>query len=531
VGAIVEVVFGLHAGRFGKVVQVSGEGREMRWRVQIEGDGPCALANTVKSAPDHELAESTEPPKNVVDLEVEVGAIVEVVSGKHARHRGTVVKVSGEGRMKQWLVQIDGSPCTWVNSVKRVPVHEIGEAGAGAKVESGPSQTNRPDFKFGDSSASRHGVPLPRHHFARGKVTRVDSEKRAAKEAEMREKAERKRAEAQKRREHFAALPPADVANVPWTQAKDIYFIDGGCGGATLVDLGDQCVVLKPQRKTATHEMVAQLIAPLCGVRVAQCRIVRYGEEEHVEITKAGLAFDSSARGIAAMRTFGVYRDDEGKVHCLGLQFFGVLEYVPGHPLMGLEAQRVLAAPDPSLLADLGQLCAMDILINNMDRLPLPVWQNDGNLSNVMVASESGRIVGIDQQVNPIIAGPGLDKYLEKVEHLIGAVSPGGDASAVLSGLRGALEINCGAELADGASDSVLQGMRLGFETIARAWKNGRLAERLEEAAALCADRLRDVDEWKYRETVYSQAEVSQMTNFVARVAEKVASLTAVGAE
>ena len=66
----------------------------------------------------------------------------------------------------------------------------------------------------------------------------------------------------------------------------------------------------------------------------------------------------------------------------MSVAFFGILEYAPGHPLMGLDGNQVLASPAPDMLTELGSLCALDVLINNLDRVPLPVWQNEGDFSH-----------------------------------------------------------------------------------------------------------------------------------------------------
>ena len=60
-----------------------------------------------------------------------------------------------------------------------------------------------------------------------------------------------------------------------------------------------------------------------------------------------------------------------------------------------------------------GELVVLDLVLNNYDRLPA-VWDNVGNTANVFYLP-SGGAVGIDQALNPIIAGPGLDAYLAKV--------------------------------------------------------------------------------------------------------------------
>merc|ERR1712107_928597 len=71
-----------------------------------------------------------------------------------------------------------------------------------------------------------------------------------------------------------------------------------------------------------------------------------------------------------------------------------------------------------SLMTELGRMCALDVLLNNFDRLPIPVWDNNGNLSNALVSADGQHCFGIDQQVYPIEEGANRNAYLERVRLL-----------------------------------------------------------------------------------------------------------------
>ena len=47
-------------------------------------------------------------------------------------------------------------------------------------------------------------------------------------------------------------------------------------------------------------------------------------------------------------------------------------------------------------LRELARLCLLDVVINNLDRLPV-LWDNAGNLNNLMLGPDG--LVGIDQAV------------------------------------------------------------------------------------------------------------------------------------
>merc|ERR1712194_805772 len=182
----------------------------------------------------------------------------------------------------------------------------------------------------------------------------------------------------------------------------------------------------------------------------------------------------------------------------------------------------ILAAPKESLLRSLGGLCAFDVLINNMDRLPLPIWQNDGNLGNVMVTDTGSTITGIDQQINPISQGPGLERYLSKIEELISRLQPGGDPKAIAIDLGQAFEVNCGAQLADASVHHVYDGVRDTFANIAAASRHGSLEKAIEDADQLCIERFDYVTRWRL--VPYLPENVREMKAFVKVVGQTIAA-------
>merc|ERR1719350_1552780 len=163
------------------------------------------------------------------------GAAVEVSIGPHAGCSAVVLLVVGKGREMRWKVRLEDGVVTWASVVK--------SAVGGAPLAKETSSSPGPDREV------------------------LLEDRRAAREAKMREKAERQRAELQRRREHYASLRSADVNAIAWGQAKEINYISGGSGGVLLVDLGDECVALKPQGKYAAAELLAQHLAPHCFAR------------------------------------------------------------------------------------------------------------------------------------------------------------------------------------------------------------------------------------------------------------------------
>lgn len=170
--------------------------------------------------------------------------------------------------------------------------------------------------------------------------------------------------------------------------------------------------------------------------------------------------------------------------------FFGVLQFAPGHSLMGMDGNQAMQSASPKLLDELGRLCAFDVLINNLDRFPLPVWQNDGNLGNVMIVNEGRSVLGIDQQINPIVEGPGRDTYIEKVRTCVESARPGGDSKDIVANLRKALLENCGFELSDDRAQLIIGGLHNGFQAIADAHRDGSIKQCLDEGEKKCFEQL-----------------------------------------
>ncbi|CAE8617136.1 unnamed protein product [Polarella glacialis] len=338
-------------------------------------------------------------------------------------------------------------------------------------------------------SGSREPVSWAGRFVSRKEITPVSEDTRLQKEEEMREKA-RKAAEAeQKRWAHWRSLSACDVGTaLPWATARQVLFAEGGSGGVLLVELdGSHAVCVKPQGMMAVAELVAAHVASAMAVRVASCRVLSLYEEEFFSLAenvqRAPVMVEGHESCVQKVVT-GCTGTGGGNGWTSSREFLGLVEFLPGHGLMGPEAQKVLALEScPELLREVGRMCALDAVINNLDRVPLPLWDNEGNLSNVMVLDSGRHAVGIDQQVNAILEGPGLQGYLAQVRRFASDVKLlGTSVEATKSSLRGALLANCGAEVSDEALAHFMMGLREGLEAVAEASESGVLDKSLEKA-------------------------------------------------
>mmetsp|Transcript_53549 Transcript_53549/g.128976 ORF Transcript_53549/g.128976 Transcript_53549/m.128976 type:complete len:232 (-) Transcript_53549:430-1125(-) len=167
--------------------------------------------------------------------------------------------------------------------------------------------------------------------------------------------------------------------------------------------------------------------------------------------------------------------------HMLGTsrEFVAVVEFVPGIVLQGLPGQQALGQGPQQLLQELGELIALDCLLNNVDRVPA-IWQNEGNLSNVMIVS--GSVVGIDQQVNPITNPAGSQKFIDTLSGFCQDVFQGRTSAAAVARVHAALELNCGFSLSEEAAGWLLAGVASGFRRIAE--RRAALEEALPRISA-----------------------------------------------
>jgi hypothetical protein len=119
--------------------------------------------------------------------------------------------------------------------------------------------------------------------------------------------------------------------------------------------------------------------------------------------------------------------------------FFVVMQFVPGHSLCDLPidvAKRImLPSTTPpstppcceppqqatrehpvSCMQAIGSIVAIDVLLNNWDRLPIGnIWQNDGNAGNIMFDRTSLNAVAIDQTFTTI----NRSKYPQRFEQYL----------------------------------------------------------------------------------------------------------------
>lgn len=377
------------------------------------------------------------------------------------------------------------------------------------------------------------------------KRERMEKEKREAKEKIERAKVlEEARLELSGR---YHLLAPMDINDVKWTELKLSLHLVGGkgdqSGGVHLIEFENgRAICLRQQSKFFPTELVADRVAAAMGVPVAKHRLVHptlnqaefeliESEKERVEPGYEEMRPEALEKRLGHLKQSAPEQYEQAKKLIEMASNKGtwmVLEFVQGAALD--KSPGPLAAAGEELLRGLGRLCALDLLLNNMDRLPLPLWHNAGNLSNVMLRP-AGDVVGIDQQVNAPTDSAGLEQYLGRVRSLVaqlfGAAGAPADAEgspeAVSERLQRALREACGVELSEANLASINEGLRSGLRDAVACLDSGALQTSLDDAVATAGC---GVKHWSNNTNLAEPAqEAARQAEFVRQVAAEVAAI------
>eukprot|EP00039_Didymoeca_costata_P006942 m.94873 g.94873 ORF g.94873 m.94873 type:complete len:326 (-) comp13463_c0_seq1:35-1012(-) len=198
--------------------------------------------------------------------------------------------------------------------------------------------------------------------------------------------------ETQTKAENIFQLKSADASNFEWESITKVWHIPGGLGssGVFLANGPQGAVVLKPVRSSACSEVFASRIAKHIGLQAPSIRI---------------LSKDDYRAAMRSMRS-SLFSPpgDKHRLQDQRLQELLLIEYVAGVPLylsqsfkaeLEKSTENFGEGYDCVILKQLGEICALDMLLNNMDRIPF-AHKNEGNISNVIVGHDN-TVYAIDQ--------------------------------------------------------------------------------------------------------------------------------------
>jgi hypothetical protein len=208
------------------------------------------------------------------------------------------------------------------------------------------------------------------------------------------------------------------VVDLDWSSLDSFTYLHGGSGGVLLARFGalqPKLCCVKPQHVDATAELCASFLANALNIPTAKLHVVKKSDDVVQALRQAKPAIEEHSVHL------------ENKI-LANTHFLGFIEFVNGPVMEGLEFVETLQSRSHADLQvfweDVGKLVAFDCLINNYDRLPI-IWDNDGNLKNVMVQNGTKlKVIGIDQAAHVITSKDGLKTYTQKLRHLVRALSP-----------------------------------------------------------------------------------------------------------
>uniref|UniRef100_A0A7S0DI85 Actin-fragmin kinase catalytic domain-containing protein n=2 Tax=Amorphochlora amoebiformis TaxID=1561963 RepID=A0A7S0DI85_9EUKA len=126
--------------------------------------------------------------------------------------------------------------------------------------------------------------------------------------------------------------------------------------------------------------MYGSWLAREIGIHVPELRLASYNDGEYYEIQ-------------AALKRTASLSTKIGISRILQRKQIAVMEYVNGKPLV-----EVSGIPEKSALRQVGGIIALDVVLNNFDRLPL-VWNNQGNADNIFLVPEENNMYALDNRI------------------------------------------------------------------------------------------------------------------------------------
>mmetsp|Transcript_868 Transcript_868/g.1521 ORF Transcript_868/g.1521 Transcript_868/m.1521 type:complete len:488 (-) Transcript_868:215-1678(-) len=181
-----------------------------------------------------------------------------------------------------------------------------------------------------------------------------------------------------------------------WNKMEVAKKSESGSSGVIFCLLPKGVVVLKSGNSLG-EEMFGGMVAELLGLNVPKIRLVSHRTGEYAAVQNSVRGKVSIATRVAISRI-------------LQRQNLGVMEFVKGKSLVTMEEY-----PKKDALKQIGGILALDVVLNNFDRLPF-IWHNSGNVDNIFYSD--GNMFALDNRVVCPTSQTARDHHLQKVELL-----------------------------------------------------------------------------------------------------------------
>lgn len=202
----------------------------------------------------------------------------------------------------------------------------------------------------------------------------------------------------------------------------------GGSEGLFFVDHAKSGAIIVKRSKALGSEIFCTLLALRLGVRTPFTRIINSTAKDGLRMLMTLLKKDSLGRVASTL-----YEQN----HLI------LMQYQSGVTIGSAPHERLVAALQGDNLRRIGAIMAFDVLVNNVDRLPL-IWDHQGNAGNLML-DDANEPVAIDGQLVGLRADMGRGEYMDRVRALLAAhaARAPGQPSPQFDAVRAALQAHC----------------------------------------------------------------------------------------
>nr|1CJA_A Chain A, PROTEIN (ACTIN-FRAGMIN KINASE) [Physarum polycephalum]1CJA_B Chain B, PROTEIN (ACTIN-FRAGMIN KINASE) [Physarum polycephalum] len=233
-----------------------------------------------------------------------------------------------------------------------------------------------------------------------------------------------------------------DIGDINWKnlqQFKGIERSEKGTEGLFFVETESGVFIVK-RSTNIESETFCSLLCMRLGLHAPKVRVVSSNSEEGTNMLECLAAIDKSFRVITTLAN---------QANIL------LMELVRGITLNKLTTTSAPEVLTKSTMQQLGSLMALDVIVNNSDRLPI-AWTNEGNLDNIMLSERGATVVPIDSKIIPLDAShPHGERVRELLRTLI--AHPGHESSQFHS-IRDIITLYTGYDVGTEGSISMQEG-------------------------------------------------------------------------
>jgi hypothetical protein len=227
---------------------------------------------------------------------------------------------------------------------------------------------------------------------------------------------------------HITSLPGGSLEAPRWDSVLDAEASAEGSTGVTFVLTGEGSYVIKAGSRPA-EEYFASLVFGELGIPAPRVRCVGHTSKEWSDI-KVAIRIGARLRESRGDKSGALRVQRSDRPQLLVMEVVSCSAPLEGHA--GAAALLKIGGDDAEArLTTMGRVLAVDVFLNNSDRIVAPCWDNDGNGGNLLLccgADATAGLVPIDSVITAIApSAPNayFAKYQERVKAFLDSVCSG----------------------------------------------------------------------------------------------------------